>query len=169
LLATLYENSAETEEHSKRLQDCCLSIGKKLKLSNQELSELSLLAVLHDIGKIGISQQVLQKPGPLTSQEWEEVRRHPEIGYRITKNIPELSIVAEYILLHHERWDGTGYPKGLKGEEIPLLCRILAVADAYDVMTHGRVYKAACDTGSAIVEFKKTRERSLTHISWICL
>jgi diguanylate cyclase (GGDEF)-like protein/PAS domain S-box-containing protein len=155
LLATLYENSVETEEHSKRLQNCCFAIGKKLKLSNEELSELSLLAALHDIGKIGIHHQILQKPGRLTPKEWEEIRRHPEIGYRITKNIPELSIVAEYILLHHERWDGSGYPKGLKGEEIPLLCRILAVVDAFDVMTHGRVYRAACDTESAIAELKK--------------
>jgi len=85
----------------------------------------------------------------------EKNQHHPEIGYHITKNIPELSKVAEFILLHHERWDGTGYPKGLKGEEIPLLCRILAIADAYDVMIHGRVYKAACNCESALVELKK--------------
>ena len=155
LLTTLYENSTETEEHSQRMQKNCLAIGAKLNLSNEELNELSLFAMLHDIGKIGVHHQILQKPGPLTPKEWEEVHRHPEIGYRITINIPELSNIAEYILLHHERWDGTGYPKGLKGEEIPLFCRILAVADAYDVMTNGRVYKAACDTDSAIEELKR--------------
>jgi HD-GYP domain-containing protein (c-di-GMP phosphodiesterase class II) len=124
LLATLYENSIGTDEHSKRLECYCLNMGVQLNLSAEELNELSLLARLHDIGKIGIHHDILQKPGPLTADEWEEIRRHPEIGYRIVKNIPELSMVAEYILLHHERWDGKGYPKGNKENEIPLLCRI---------------------------------------------
>jgi diguanylate cyclase (GGDEF)-like protein/PAS domain S-box-containing protein len=155
LLATLNEKSIETQEHSRRLEGYCQAMGKKLNLSAEELNELPLLAVLHDIGKIGIHQEVLQKPGELSPGEWEEVERHPEIGYRITKNIPELSMVADYILLHHERWDGTGYPKGYKGEEIPLPCRILAVADTYDVMMHGRVYKQAISKEEAIAELKR--------------
>ena len=155
LLATLYEKNIATEEHSKRLENYCLTIGKEMKLSEEELNELSILAMLHDIGKIGIPHQILQKPKPLSSEEWEEIKRHPEIGYRITKNIPELAMVSEYILLHHERWDGKGYPKGYKGEDIPLLCRILAVADAYDVMTQGRVYRKACSREEAIAELKQ--------------
>jgi HD-GYP domain-containing protein (c-di-GMP phosphodiesterase class II) len=126
-----------------------------MKLSAKELDGLSLLAVLHDIGKVGIRESVLQKPGPLTPEEWEEMKKHPEIGYRITQNIPELAAVAEYILYHHERWDGKGYPRGLKGEEIPLLCRILAVADAYDAMTSDRTYRKAMSREEAIAEIKR--------------
>ena len=152
LLATLNERSIETEEHSRRIEKYCLAMGTKLELNTDELSELTLLAMLHDIGKIGIDQQILKKPGRLTQEEWQEIRRHPEIGYRIVKGIPELSMVAEYVLLHHERWDGNGYPSGYKGEQIPLLCRILAVADAYDVMISGRVYQPAYTREESIAE-----------------
>ncbi len=152
LLATLYEKSMETEEHAQRLIEYCQAIGKELDFSDKSMNELSLLAVLHDIGKVGIHQSVLQKPGALTPEEWKEMKRHPEIGYRIAQNTPELSIVSEYILSHHERWDGKGYPSGLKGEEIPLNCRILAVADAYDAMTNDRVYRKALSREQAIEE-----------------
>ncbi|WP_051280438.1 HD domain-containing phosphohydrolase [Anaerovorax odorimutans] len=150
LLATLYEKSMETEEHVKRLSKYCKAIGKKLNLSDKEMNELSLLSVLHDIGKVGVHQSILKKPGTLTEEEWVEMKKHPEIGYRITQNTPELSFVSEYILSHHERWDGKGYPKGLKGEEIPLCCRIIAVADAFDAMTNDRVYRKALDEKEAI-------------------
>jgi len=119
------------------------------------MDELALLAVLHDIGKVGIKESVLQKPGPLTAEEWEEMKKHPEIGYRIAQNTPELATVAEYILSHHERWDGRGYPRGLKGEEIPLICRILAVADAYDAMTNDRTYRKAMSREKAIDEIRR--------------
>jgi diguanylate cyclase (GGDEF)-like protein/PAS domain S-box-containing protein len=155
LLATLYEKSIETEEHAKRLETFCHAIGQKLQLSSKEMDELSLLAILHDIGKVGISQNILQKPARLTPAEWEEMKRHPEIGYRIAQTTPELAIVADYILSHHERWDGKGYPRGLKGEEIPLLCRILAVTDAYDAMTKDRVYRNAMSKAEAILELEQ--------------
>ncbi|MDI6601201.1 MAG: diguanylate cyclase [Thermoanaerobacteraceae bacterium] len=155
LLATLFSKSMETEEHAERLKNYCLTIGREMELSVRELDELALLAVLHDIGKIGIKESVLQKPGPLNAAEWEEMKKHPEIGYRIARNIPELSAVAEYILAHHERWDGKGYPRGLKGEEIPLLCRILAVADAYDAMTSDRPYRKAMSSEEAVAELKR--------------
>ncbi|MFA7186262.1 MAG: PAS domain S-box protein, partial [Victivallales bacterium] len=155
LLAVLYERNIETEEHSKRVEEYCLAVGEKLGLSAEQLNELSLLAMLHDIGKIGINQNILLKPGPLSPEEWEEMRRHSEIGYHIAKNTPELSIVSEYILLHHEHWDGKGYPKGYMGEGIPLPCRILAVADAYDVMINGRVYQEPCGKEEAIAELKQ--------------
>ncbi|NSW92554.1 MAG: PAS domain S-box protein [Firmicutes bacterium] len=155
LLATLYAKSSETEEHAGRLKDFCLKIGTMLKLTSKEMDELSLLAVLHDIGKVGIREEILKKPGSLTELEWEEMKKHPEIGCRIAQNTPELGPIAEYILCHHERWDGQGYPQGLRGEEIPLLCRILAVADAYDAMTSDRPYRKALSREEAIEEIKR--------------
>lgn len=155
LLATLYEKSNETEEHSKRIEKHCHSIGNELKLSSKELNELSLLALLHDIGKVSINPSILKKPGPLTPLEWEEMKRHPEIGYRIAQATPELSIVSDLILNHHERWDGTGYPHGLKENEIPLACRILAVADAYDAMTNDRIYRKALSRAEAVLELER--------------
>ncbi|MPM13778.1 hypothetical protein SDC9_60137 [bioreactor metagenome] len=155
LLATLHENSIETEEHAERIKTYCQAIGNALQLNSEEQSELALLAVLHDIGKVGVRQNVLQKPSPLTLEEWDEMKRHSEIGYRIAQNTPELSVVADYILSHHERWDGKGYPRNLKGAQIPLLCRILAVADAYDAMTSDRVYRKALSKEEAIEELRK--------------
>jgi diguanylate cyclase (GGDEF)-like protein/PAS domain S-box-containing protein len=155
LLATLNEKSMETEEHAERLKVYCYAIAKKLQLSAQEMNKLSLLAILHDIGKVGINQSILQKPGALTPQEWDEMKKHPEIGYRIAQSAPELSEVAEYILSHHERWDGKGYPSGTKGEDIPLLCRILSVADAYDAVTNDRVYRKALGKSEAIAELTR--------------
>ncbi|WP_349670108.1 PAS domain S-box protein [Lacrimispora sp.] len=152
LLATLYEKSMETEEHAVRLETYCMAIAEKLNLSSEDKNELSLLAILHDIGKVGVNIETLNKPGPLNDDEWKEMMRHPEIGYRIAQNTPELSTVSEYILSHHERWDGTGYPRGLKATEIPLLCRILAVADAYDAMTNNRSYRKALDCQTAMDE-----------------
>jgi HD-GYP domain-containing protein (c-di-GMP phosphodiesterase class II) len=144
----------QTEEHAQRLKDYCLKIGTKVKLTSKEMDELFLLAVLHDIGKVGIREEILRKTGPLTEAEWEEIRKHPEIGCRIAQNTPELGPIAEYILYHHERWDGKGYPQGLKGEEIPLLCRLLAVADAYDAMTSDRLYRKAFPKETAIAELR---------------
>ncbi len=155
LLATLYEKSMETEEHALRLETYCIAIAEKMDLAPEEKNELSLLAMLHDIGKVGINMEILKKPGPLDEEEWKEMKRHPEIGYRIAQNTPELSTVAEYILSHHERWDGAGYPRGLKGTEIPLLCRILAVADSYDAMTNNRAYRKAMDSQVAMDEIKR--------------
>jgi diguanylate cyclase (GGDEF)-like protein/PAS domain S-box-containing protein len=140
LLATLAAKSEETEEHAERLQHYCGALGKILSISNKELDEMSLFAMLHDIGKVGINDAILQKPSALTDAEWLEMRKHPEIGFRIAQNNIDLAPISEYILAHHERWDGKGYPRGLKGEEIPILARILAVVDAFDAMTNERIY-----------------------------
>lgn len=155
LLTTLYVNNIETEEHSKRVRVYCHAIGEKLHLSSNEQNELFLLAIFHDIGKIGIHENIIQKPGPLSPEEYKEIQRHSEIGYHIIRNVPELSSVSEYILLHHERWDGKGYPKGYQREKIPLLCRILAVADAYDVMITGRIYQKPRNHKEAITELQR--------------
>ena len=140
LLATLAAKSEETEEHAERLQHYCGLIGKILGISTKELDEMSLFAMLHDIGKVGINDAILQKPGALSDEEWLEMKKHPEIGFRIAQNNVDLAPISEYILSHHERWDGSGYPRGLSGEEIPVLARILAVVDAFDAMTNDRIY-----------------------------
>ena len=151
----LAEKSAETLEHGRRIQDLVTEIGNRLSLSGIELGELNLLAALHDIGQIAIPADILMKPCYLTEDEWELMKRHPEIGERIARSVPDLVSIAEAILSHHERWDGTGYPRGLKGEQIPLLSRIFAIADTYDVMTNGRPYKKAIPPGEAVKEIEK--------------
>ena len=123
-----------------------------MHLNQVELSELELLATLHDIGKIGINDDILNKPGKLDPEEWAQMRRHTEIGYRIAMASPELVPIADFILTHHERWDGNGYPQGLAGEAIPLISRILSVADAYDAMTQDRPYRSAMPKESAVDE-----------------
>ncbi len=116
------------------------------------MDELALYALLHDIGKVGVDDRILNKPGRLDEEEWEQMKKHSEIGYRIAASAMELSHVADYILSHHERWDGKGYPRGLAGEQIPLLSRLLAIVDAYDAMTEDRVYRRALSNEEALRE-----------------
>lgn len=156
LLSTLSAKSEETEEHAERLQKYCAQVGRILGVSAKELDEMTLFAMLHDIGKVGIRDSILQKPGPLTDEEWNEMKKHPEIGFRIAQNNLDLAPVAEYILCHHERWDGSGYPRGMSGEEIPLLSRILAVVDAFDAMTSERVYRKAISQEEAAAELLRS-------------
>ncbi len=155
LLAALREQCAETKEHAGRLEGYCHIIGLHFELTDEEMKELSLLAVLHDIGKIGINPAILKKPATLTSKDWTEMKRHSEIGWRIVKEFPDLVTVANYILFHHERWDGKGYPSGLRADNIPLPSRILSVADAYDAMTSDRVYRKSMGMEEAIAELTK--------------
>lgn len=155
IMATMYARSQETEEHAKRLALLSRMIGERLNLQQESMDELELFAMLHDIGKIGIDDRILNKPGKLNDEEWKIMKKHSEIGYRITMSSPGLQSIANYILTHHERWDGKGYPQGLKGEEIPLPSRILAVVDAYDAMTEDRVYRKAMSHDQALREIKK--------------
>jgi diguanylate cyclase (GGDEF)-like protein/PAS domain S-box-containing protein len=152
---TLIEVSEETELHALRLQTLCDQMCVKLDLSSSLRNELRLLAVLHDIGKVAIPQTILTKAEELTLDEWKLIKQHTEIGYRIAQSSPDLAIISEGILSHHERWDGTGYPRGLKGEDIPLSARILSIADAYDVMISGRAYKPKMSKEEAMEEIKK--------------
>jgi len=149
---TMHEKSHETEEHTERLADLSMKLGASLGLSDKEMDELELFSMLHDIGKIGIEDSILTKSGSLTDGEWREMKKHPEIGYRIAMAAPELKHIAEYILCHHERWDGKGYPQGLAGEEIPILSRIISVVDSYDAMSHDRVYRKAITKEDARTE-----------------
>ncbi len=153
--ATLLEKSHETKEHSERLALLSRRIGLSLNLSEIELAQIELLATLHDIGKVGIAEQILKKPGKLSAEEWTEMKKHPEIGYRIAMSCPNLAPIAEYILHHHERWDGSGYPHNLQGADIPLISRIISVVDAYDAMTEDRVYRKGMTHVEAIEEIQK--------------
>ncbi|MDD3142268.1 MAG: HD domain-containing protein, partial [Lachnospiraceae bacterium] len=124
----------------------------ELGLNDDKIVELELFSTLHDIGKISIDRNILTKTDKLSEEDWIELKKHPEVGYRIAQTVPELVKISEYILCHHERWDGTGYPQGLSKEEIPLLSRILAVVDAYDAMTQDRSYRKARPQTEAIEE-----------------
>ncbi|MFZ7120788.1 MAG: HD domain-containing phosphohydrolase [Eubacteriaceae bacterium] len=164
----------ETDAHCQRVQNLCLSIGDNLTLDKNTLDDLSLLAQIHDIGKIGISDKILNKTDTLTIEEFEIMKTHTVLGYNIIKSFNHLNTVAlgilhhhEYyngtgypigILHHHEYYNGTGYPKGLKGENIPLIARILAVVDAYDAMTNDRVYRKALSEEVAVNELINKKE-----------
>ncbi len=154
LLKTLAANSSETIDHAHRMEELAQKLGRRLGLSTSQLNRLSLLATLHDIGKAAISEEILTKPGQLTEEEWETIRDHSRRGYRIASASEEFALVAEDILAHHEWWNGEGYPRGLAGEDIPLLARIISIVDAYDVMTHDRPYSEAVTTEEALQELQ---------------
>jgi HD-GYP domain-containing protein (c-di-GMP phosphodiesterase class II) len=132
-----------TQEHSDRVVRLSEVIGKHLKLQKRDLDVLSLAAGFHDIGKVGIPDHILLKPGTLSQDEYEDIKAHSSIGANILRTLghPLLDEVAECVLHHHEHWDGSGYPDGLKGKEIPVISRIVAVVDAYDAMTTTRSYR----------------------------
>ena len=151
----LYEKSNETMEHAFRIKDSAIKLGESIKLQANQLDELSLLASLHDIGKVAIPETILLKEGKLTEKEWAVVKRHPEIGFNIAQSSPQIIHIAKFILACHENWDGSGYPKGLAGESIPIVSRVISIADAYDVMTSERIYKKAMSKDAAIEELKR--------------
>lgn len=144
-----------TEGHGERLQTLTTELSKVIRLSEPEINDISLFAQFHDLGKIGIPDSILFKPGRLDDTEIVNMKRHTEIGYRIAKASPDLAHISDWILKHHERWDGKGYPYGLKGEEIPIQCRILAIVDAYDAMINDRPYRKAMSKEMAIEEIIK--------------
>ena len=151
----LNAKSGETESHTTRVAESAVKVGAMLDLEMSQLDELKIAADLHDIGKIGISEDILLKKGKLTAEEYEIMKTHSEKGYRIINATSELQSIAEAVLYHHERWDGTGYPMGLKGEEIPIISRIISVCDSFDVMVNDRVYKKAISKEEAIAEVKR--------------
>ena len=155
ILNTLHEKNPREEKHSKRVSDICIQIGKKLHMKSEELQLLKAISNLHDIGKIAIDEAILNKPGKLNDTEWEIIKRHPEIGYRIISTSPEYAEIAYDILSHHEKWDGTGYPRALSGQNIPIRARIISIADAYDAMVSERPYRKSLTHEEAITEIKK--------------
>ena len=143
-----------TEGHADRLQAIMARMGADLFFSAEKISDLRLFAQFHDIGKVGIPDHILLKPGPLTPEEKTEMQRHSEIGHRIAQSAPDLLPIADWVLKHHEWWNGRGYPLGLSGEEIPVECRILAIADAYDAMTSERPYRQPVSHDEALLEIR---------------
>lgn len=144
-----------TYGHADRVARLSVEIGKALNLSDMELEQLQYAGILHDIGKIGVRDEILNKPGRYTPDEYEEMKKHPVIGARIVSGIDSLETVSLWIRHHHERYDGGGYPDGLKGDEIPLGSRIIAVADAFDAMLYDRPYKAGRPLPEVIEELKQ--------------
>lgn len=155
LAKTLGARDFMTQGHGERLTRMTAMLGKALGLDHRRLRDLELLAQFHDIGKVGIPDSILFKNGPLTPAEFEEMKRHCELGHKIALANPEMAVIADWILKHHEWWNGQGYPLGLVGEEIPLECRILAICDAYDAMTSDRPYRQAMSHEEAIRELKR--------------
>lgn len=155
LMRALQECDNDTEEHVKRTQKLGAELGKRIGLSDVQQSQLSLLCLLHDIGKIGIPLEILNKPGKLTVDEWNVLRAHVEKGYQIVMSSPDLSDIGDMVLHHHERWDGGGYPTGLSKEAIPLLSRVISVIDAFDAMVNDRSYRSALPVEKAKEELKR--------------
>jgi len=147
-----------TVGHSKRVSKYCARIAQKMGREPEETHDIEVAGLLHDVGKIGIPDAILGKPTKLSIEEYESIKEHPLISLKIIEPIQELGKVRDYVKYHHEKWDGTGYPEGLRGEDIPLGARILSVADAFDTMWIGRQYHAAWNLKSVIKEFQKNRD-----------
>ena len=151
----LYEKSNQEQLHCERVSKLCESMGLVLGMSESELNDLKTAGLLHDIGKIGIDLQLLNKKTKLTTEEWTEIKQHAEIGYHILKSVNEFASIAEFVLYHHERMDGKGYPKGLNGEEIPIQSRIISIVNAYDHMTNYYRHNVKKNKKEAIDEISK--------------
>ena len=155
VLNTLYKKSSREQLHSIKVSEICEAIATKMDFSEHDVYQIKLAGLMHDIGKIEIDEKILNKPEKLNKEEWDRMQRHPEIGYRILSSVNEFSGIADDILEHHERWDGKGYPRGLKGDKSSLNARIIAVADAYDAMTSDRTYGKAISEEEAIKEMRR--------------
>ncbi len=151
---------ADTKEasgggHSRRVMEYALTGARELSLSKEEKQNLEYAAILHDIGKLSIPDSILNKSGDLTDEEWEMIRKHPEVGCNLLKEVPFLKEASKFILYHHERYDGKGYPRGIKAETLPIGARLIAVADAFDNMTTDHVYRKALSRQQAFAELHK--------------
>lgn len=151
----LLDRESDFLEHAEQVKKLSVRLGTQIGIRPEELKDLELLAEFHDVGKIAVVDGTLQKKEQPSELEWLELKRHTEIGFRIADASPDLRHIGEYILKHHEWWNGSGYPLGIKGEEIPLICRILAVTDAYDTMTRDRPYRTALSEKEAIDELRR--------------
>jgi len=155
VMNALKQKDEYTEGHSLRVIEYALKIGRELNLDEESIRDLEISAVLHDIGKLGVPDKILKKPGRLTKEEFEIMQQHSVNGENLLKGIKNLQKYKRYIRAHHERYDGQGYPDGLKGEEIPLISRIIFVADTFDAMTSDRPYRKGLPTNVAVDELIK--------------
>lgn len=155
ILKTLNETNQRERIHSENVSRISRRIGEVLNLDQELLREIQMVGLLHDIGKIAIDNALLNKPSKLTPSEYETVKKHTEIGYHILKSADAYSSISDYVLAHHERWDGTGYPRGLKGKKTPLVARIIIIADAYEAMTAERPYRNTLSKEEALNELKR--------------
>ena len=155
IMNSLLENNVREQNHSQRVSELCVSIAERMNLGSAGSAQIRLAGLMHDIGKIGVRESLLNKEGKLSEDETAEMRRHSEIGYRILGSVSDFSEICECILQHHEHWDGSGYPRGLKGEEILLPARIIAVADAFDAMTSERTYRRVLSRTDAVQELHR--------------
>ncbi len=155
LAAALDARDRETGGHSERVAALTLRLARQMGVSESQLRYIHWGAIIHDVGKIGVSDAILRKPAALTQSEWAEMRKHPEIGYNMLKDIPFLRPALDIVRYHHERYDGKGYPLGLAGETIPLAARIFAVVDAFDAMTSDRPYRKARLHDDALTEIRQ--------------
>jgi putative two-component system response regulator len=146
---------APTEHHCQRLAHLATRVAMRLGLSSGQLHAIAYGALLHDVGKIGVPEAILTKPGPLDDDEWMIMRRHPELGERICAPLAAFALFGSVIRHHHERWDGRGYPDGLRGDGIPVGARVVALVDAFDAMTHDRVYRKARSAPDALDEIER--------------
>jgi len=155
IINTLYKKNKQEEQHSHKVSKLCEKMGEALGLSKHEVNELKEVGLLHNIGKVAIHESIFNKTGNLTENELREIKSHCEIGYRMLNTANNMSDMARYVLCHHERWDGLGYPKGLKGLEIPIASRIISIADAYDSMITERSNRKALSLEIAIKELQR--------------
>ncbi|KJS00221.1 MAG: hypothetical protein VR68_07260 [Peptococcaceae bacterium BRH_c4a] len=155
LASALEVKDLYTRGHSDSVAKWAVAIARRLNMSKHEIEGIEVAAILHDIGKIGIHEDILNKPGKLEKEEWEEIKKHPELSFKILHGIKFPWDIIPIIYSHHERYDGNGYPAGLKGEEIPLGARIIAVADLYDAMTSDRAYRKGLSNEMVVRELKK--------------
>jgi diguanylate cyclase (GGDEF)-like protein/PAS domain S-box-containing protein/putative nucleotidyltransferase with HDIG domain len=155
IMNTLFEKSRREMMHSKRVSEICEAIATEMHLEKANINKIRTAGLVHDIGKIGISENILNKPKKLNEVEWDEIKKHPESGWRILISVKEFSEIADFVLGHHEHWDGSGYPNGLVGDQISLEARIIALADAYDAMTVDRTYRKGLTPQEAITEIKR--------------
>jgi two-component system, cell cycle response regulator len=155
LLRTLSERQPDLHLHLRGTADLVIAVGRELGMASDELDDVARAAELHDVGKIAIPDAILEKPGPLDETEWAFMRRHTIIGERILMAAPSLRTVAPLVRSSHERWDGSGYPDGLAGQEIPLGSRVVAVCDAFDAMTTNRPYRQRLGEPAALAELRR--------------
>jgi diguanylate cyclase (GGDEF)-like protein/putative nucleotidyltransferase with HDIG domain len=154
IMKSLYAKNPRESDHSQRVSRIASNLGQRMDLDKHSLEKIRIAGLMHDIGKIGIPESILDKPGPLSEMERAEMQEHAVIGYRILNATSEFAEISDIILSHHEHWDGSGYPRGLSAVEIPLVARLIAVADAFDAMTSDRPYRKALSNTQALAELK---------------